>query len=201
MRKELETKINEYERFGNKEVYKMLVKSSQKTLQGIEKDLNNVELQMKEVINNDGTLKQMYELMLSIVGIGHVTALQLIVHTNEMTLVSNPRSLACHCGVAPFERSSGLFKGKGKVSHMANKRLKTALHMAALSAIKLDEGLKRFYERKVLEGKNKMSVINAIRNKLIHRIFAIIKRNTPYRKEYKNEFNNLNFQKEKIIAI
>ncbi|MEZ5037261.1 MAG: IS110 family transposase [Chitinophagales bacterium] len=107
----------------------------------------------------------------------------------KWNIVSNPRSLACHCGVAPFERSSGLFKGKARVSHMANKRLKTALHMAALSAMKLDKELKQFYERKVAEGKSKMSVINAIRNKLIHRIFAVIKRATPYQKDYQPIFN------------
>jgi hypothetical protein len=78
---------------------------------------------------------------------------------------------------------------EGEVSHMANKRLKTALHMAALSAMKLDKELKIFYDRKVAEGKSKMSVINAIRNKLIHRIFAVVKRQTPYQKEYQPVFN------------
>jgi len=67
---------------------------------------------------------------------------------------------------------------------MANKRLKTALHMAALSAMKLDSDLKIYYERKVAEGKSKMSVINAIRNKLVHRIFAVVKRGTEYQREY-----------------
>ena len=36
--------------------------------------------------------------------------------------------------------------------------------MAALSAVKLDADLKKYYERKVAEGKNKMSVLNAVRN-------------------------------------
>ena len=189
IKKELNTKINEYQKFGDKAAFKKMEQCTKKTLSGIEKDLDKTEQDIKEIIQNDEQLKQMYSLMLSVTGVGHVTALQLIVHTNEMNIVSNPRSLACHCGVAPFERSSGLFKGKARVSHMANKRLKTALHMAALSAMKLDKELKQFYERKVAEGKSKMSVINAIRNKLIHRIFAVIKRATPYQKDYQPIFN------------
>jgi len=196
MRKELHTRINEYQKFGAKSAYNLMLKTTKQTLKGIEKDLEKTEQEIKTIIYKNEQLKQVYELMLSVTGIGHVTALQLIVHTNEMTLVSNPRSLACHCGVAPFERSSGLFKGKARVSHMANKRLKTALHMAALSAMKLDKELKIFYERKVAEGKSKMSVINAIRNKLIHRIFAVIKRKQPYQKQYQPIFN-IKTQKEK----
>lgn len=189
MKKEINTRIKEYQKFGNKIACALLLKTSKQTQQGIDKDLTNLEKEILKIITNDEQLNQMYELMKSVVGVGHVTALQLIVHTNEMTLVNNPRSLACHCGVAPFERSSGLFKGKARVSHLANKRLKTALHMAALSAMKLDKELKNFYERKVAEGKSKMSVINAIRNKLIHRIFAVVKRQTPYQKDYQPVFN------------
>ncbi len=198
MKKEIATRINEYQKFGDKTVSTLMLKASKQTQQGIEKDLFHLEKEILKIITNDNELKEMYELMKSVVGVGHVTALQLIVHTNEMTLVNNPRSLACHCGVAPFERSSGLFKGKARVSHMANKRLKTALHMAALSAMKLDKELKEFYDRKVAEGKSKMSVINAIRNKLIHRIFAVVKRQTPYQKDYQPVFN-IKTLNEKII--
>jgi transposase len=184
MKKQIKTRLSEYQKFGIKNAIVLMEKTSKQSIKGIDKDLKSIEEKIQEIINSDQHLKQMYELMLSVVGVGHVTALQLIVHTNEMTLVDNPRSLACHCGVAPFERSSGLFKGKARVSHMANKRLKTALHMAALSAMKLDSDLKIYYERKVAEGKSKMSVINAIRNKLVHRIFAVVKRGTEYQREY-----------------
>ncbi len=52
--------------------------------------------------------------------------------------------------------------------------------MAAMVASRFDPELKTYYTRKVLEGKNKMAVLNAIRNKLIHRVCAVIKRGTPY---------------------
>ena len=62
--------------------------------------------------------------------------------------------------------------------------LKKLLHLAAMSAIQYCEELKAFYQRKVAEGKNKMSVINAVRNKLISRIFACIKNKRKYQKDF-----------------
>ena len=53
-----------------------------------------------------------------------------------------------------------------------------------MSTIKTDKELRTYYLRKVAEGKNKMSVINAVRNKVLHRLCAVIKRGTPYQLEY-----------------
>ncbi len=52
-------------------------------------------------------------------------------------------------------------------------KLKKLLHLCAMSAIQNDKEMKAYFERKTAEGKNKMSVINAVRNKLIHRVFAV----------------------------
>jgi hypothetical protein len=56
--------------------------------------------------------------------------------------------------------------------------------MAALVAIQFNEDLKAYYHRKLLENKNKMSIINAVRNKLIWRIFACVNQNRPYQNNY-----------------
>ena len=71
---------------------------------------------------------------------------------------------------------------RSRVSHLANKCTKTLLHMAALSPIRMAGEMKEYYQRKVAEGKNKMSVINAIRNKLILRVFACVRNNKVYQK-------------------
>ena len=52
--------------------------------------------------------------------------------------------------------------------------------MCALSAIGHDPQIKAYYQRKVKEGKHKMSVINAVRNKIIARVFAVVQRKTPF---------------------
>ena len=96
-------------------------------------------------------------------------------------MLKDTRKLACYCGVAPFEYSSGSsVRGKTKVHYMANKKLKCNLHMASLTAVKLDGDLKAYYERKVAEGKNKMSVLNAVKNKLLARVVAVVNKQQEY---------------------
>ncbi|SEP01487.1 Transposase IS116/IS110/IS902 family protein, partial [Mucilaginibacter gossypiicola] len=105
--------------------------------------------------------------------------------TNEFKDINDPKKFACYSGVAPFTDESGRVVKKARVSHMANKKVKTLLHLAAIVAIQHNSDLKRFYERKVeQQKKNKMSVINAVRNKLILRIFACVNQNRPYEKNY-----------------
>lgn len=88
--------------------------------------------------------------------------------------MNDSRKLACYCGVASFGYSSGTsIRGKTKVHYIANKKLKCNLHIASLSAVKLDANLMIYYERKVSEGKNKMSV-NAVKDKLLPRVVASV---------------------------
>ncbi|MBS1921755.1 MAG: hypothetical protein JST17_16030 [Bacteroidetes bacterium] len=63
---------------------------------------------------------------------------------------------------------------------MANKKLKTNLHLAALTAIRYDLEIKAYYDRKVLDGKPKMSVINAVRFKLLARVVSVVKNDKEY---------------------
>ena len=67
---------------------------------------------------------------------------------------------------------------------MANKKIKCYLHMASLAAIKHDAGLKQYYERKVAEGKNKMSVLNAVKCKLLARVVSCVNNNRMYVDNY-----------------
>jgi transposase len=84
--------------------------------------------------------------------------------------------------VVPFEHSSGTsIKGRHRLSYFADKELKKLLHLSAMSVIRLDGELKEYYQRKVAEGKNKMSVLNAVRNKLVHRICAVVNQKRNYK--------------------
>jgi len=92
----------------------------------LEKDLQSIEAQMKDVIEGDDELKKLFNLVTSVVGIGFVTAINLIICTNEFTSFNNYRQLACYSGVAPFEHRSGIsVRGRTKVSHMGQQENKT----------------------------------------------------------------------------
>lgn len=184
-KKMLRTPLKEHSAFMGKKIAKQDAVLCDKTLKGIEADLSKVEKAISEIIAADAELSRLFGLVTSVSGVGKVTAVQILITTNEFKDIHNPKQYACYAGVAPFIKESGIFKGKGRVSHMANKKAKTLLHLAAIVAIQYNPDLKLFYERKVkVEKKNKMSVINAVRNKLILRIFACVNQNRPYEKNY-----------------
>lgn len=163
------------------EVAKLSEKFQKQTIKGITLDLKKIESQLDAFIKEDENLNKIYSQATSVPGIGKVTALFLICFTNEFTMYSAPRQLACYAGVVPFEYTSGKsVRAKPKVHHMANKKLKKQLHMCALSAVAHDPEMKQYFTRKVEEGKSKMLVINNVRNKLIHRVCACIKGNRKF---------------------
>ena len=175
------TRTNENKSFLPKEVLKSVLAHNKKTVEGLQKQLVAIEKLLQNLIKSNPVFKQQQELLMSIPGVGMQTTCNLIAVTNAFTSFKNWRKLACYCGVAPFKHQSGSsIKGKTKVSHIANKKMKSLLNMAALAAKKSDTEIKAYYERKVAEGKNKMSVMNAIRCKIISRAFAVIERKTPF---------------------
>src|SRR5687768_6943916 len=120
----------------------LLEKTISKSLKAIENDIKQIEQKITAMIKKDESLNHLFKLVTSVVGIGFVTATNLIIHTNEFTVMNDQRKLSCFCGVAPFTHQSGTsIRGKTRVSHMANKKLKTNLHMASLTAVKLDPEL------------------------------------------------------------
>lgn len=147
--------------------------------------LGVVEQQIDQIITNDNHLQRLEEIITSVDGVGKVTAWQMIIATNEFKDFQSSRKFACFSGVVPFDHSSGTsIYSRPRVSHLANKKMKEMLHMSALSATVMKGELNEYYTRKVKEGKNKMLVLNNIRNKIVQRIFACVKENRKYEKSY-----------------
>lgn len=160
-------------------VPKKLIKELSIQIERLERAIDVVLGENPDIMNN-------YRLISSIAGIGRQTALHLIVITNNFLLFDDCKKLASYAGVAPFPYTSGIsIRGKTKVSSMANKKLKSLLSACAVSAIKTDPEMKVYYKRRTDEGINKMNTINAIRNKLLARVFAVVKRGTPYVKMFR----------------
>lgn len=184
-RKSLKQPIKEFKDAGFKDTAKLIESRCKITLNAIDKEIKQIEKELNDTINKDTNLKKLYGLATSVPGIGKITALSLLYFTNEFKFYTSAKQLACYCGVAPFEHTSGTsVKGKTRVSPFANKKLKKLLHLVALATLSKDRELSAYYHRKVDEGKNKMVVINALRNKILHRLCAVIKRGTPYQLEY-----------------
>lgn len=177
--------LAEQDSFINPCLQKQLQRSSRKSLIALKDEQKAIEQQINQLIEADSRLKELFEWIVSVPGIGSTTATEILVVTNEMTTITDPKQMACHAGVAPFEYRSGTsIRGKTRVSHQARKRLKALFHLGAMSCIRKEGELQTYYHRKVGEGKNKMLVLNAIRNKLIHRVYAVVRRGEKYNKTY-----------------
>jgi transposase len=172
--------INELKRV-DKKAGKEIERISRQAVEGLRKSLVKVEAKMEELVSIDKNLRALYSLITSVKSVGKVLAIDLIVYTDGFTRMLDNRKLACYCGVAPFEYTSGtsIYSRPG-TSSFANKQLKYHLHMCAMNAIRCHKELKEYYIRKTEEGKSKMSAINAVRNKLLHRVVAVVKRGKPY---------------------
>lgn len=180
----LKTPLKELAGFSKKKVARQNQVLCNPTLKAVKGDLARVDQAIAAVISGDPELKRLFDIVTSVCGIGKVTGVQMLITTNEFKDINQAKQYACYAGVAPFTDESGKVKKKARVSHMANKKVKTLLHLAAMVAIQYNPDLKSFYERKTGEGKHKMSVINAVRNKLIERIFACVNQNRKYEKNY-----------------
>lgn len=175
-KKRISTRLNEAELINLEDYRERFQQRSQRALEEIKRDIEDVEKEITQLINQDDHLSNVAKWICSVSGVGKVLCWNLLAKTNAFKSIYDPRKLACYAGVAPFNYQSGKsVRKRPAVSNFADKQLKTLLHMGALSAIRHDPELRKYYERKVLEGKNKMSVINAVRNKLLQRICAVVR--------------------------
>jgi transposase len=172
--------------FISKEIYKEIALINTKTISNLKNSLRIIEKKMKTTIFSNEQLKHQYGLVKSIPGVGEQTAIYFIIATKGFKAFKTWRKFACYSGVAPFEYSSGSsVRGRTKVNHLADKKMKSLLQMCAMTTIKYDPQLKEYYQKKKEEGKNGMLVLNNIRCKIISRVFAVINRQTPYINTYK----------------
>ena len=163
----------------------ILIQSQKEIIDHLSEQIKRIEKQCCQIIKSDENLKQQYKWITSIKGVGQQTAWHVIAVTHGFTRFHKWRQLACYCGTAPFPYQSGTsIRGRTKVSHLANKNMKKLFNMCALSAIKHDQQIKTYYQKKIDQGKHKMSVINAVRNKIIARIFAVVNRQSTFVDNY-----------------
>lgn len=165
-----ESSLNSFEKKVQQQLIKVLTAS-----------IDEIEKKIKALINTSTALLQTCDLLRSIKGIGLIVACYMISCTANFKRFSNARKFNCYAGLAPFKHESGTsIKSRSRISHLANKGAKTMLNLAACCAIRFDPELRKYYQKRIAEGKRKMSCINIIRSKIVARMFAVVKRQTPF---------------------
>ena len=143
--------------------------------------IHAIEKAMNQLVTNDKTLNNNYNLSKTVKGVGMILAMQMLLHTHNYTRFENSRQFAAYCGLVPYPHQSGTsIHGRNKIHSISDKKMKSLLSMSAISAIQHDKELKLYYQKRVEEGKPKMVVLNIIRNKIVSRVFASVNRGTPY---------------------
>lgn len=172
-------------RFLTKQNSDLIIKGTKKPIEALSIQIKQADQDIVKLIQKDENLNRLTELITSVDGVGMVTCSAILVKTNEFKDITDHKKFACTAGIAPFDHSSGKsVRGKPRVSHNAHKDVKKLLHLGAVSVISRKGVLQDYYLRKVSEGKNKMLVLNAVRNKLVSRIFAVVRDGVTYQKNY-----------------
>jgi transposase len=176
--------IKEYKHIGIPEK-DVIMQTQLQLVKSFDKQIEKLMTEIDIIIEKQESLKQNFYLLQSIKGVGKVVALVTIIKTQNFTRFVNARKFACFCGTAPFAHDSGTsIKRKARVSHLADKQMKSLLDLSAKSAIQYDKELREYYLKRTEGGKSKMSTINVVRNKILYRMFAVIKRQTPFLENY-----------------
>lgn len=176
----LSNSLKEQKSILDPDVYQTLNDQNEELIEMYQKHVDEINQQIEELMMSDEELKKNYQLAQSVVGVGPVISAFVISFTENFQCFTEPRKFASFSGVAPFSNESGIKKGPKRVSHMANKQIKALLSNAAQAAIQYDPQIRGYYQRKIAQGKHSGLIYNAIKNKLIHRVFAVIRRQTPY---------------------
>ena len=143
--------------------------------------VHQTDAEILSVMEEDAAIKKNYDLLRSVTGIGIVVATETIILTENFTSITNPRTYACYIGIAPAKKESGdSVHGGEHVSRKGFTQAKADLSMACLKAIQSDANIKSYWQRRKTEGKKGGVVLNAIKFKLVLRMFAVIKRQKPY---------------------
>lgn len=153
-------------------------------IKGFEQQIEMLQGAMEVIVQANPCIQQNQDLLQSITGVGKVLSMATILKTKNFTCFKTARKFGCFCGIAPFPDDSGILKKKTRVSHLADKAMKTLLDLSAKCAIQHDPELREYYLRRIASGKSKMSTMNIVRNKIVYRMFAVIKRGTPFVENY-----------------
>lgn len=162
-----------------------VIKSLQKLLTQIETEIDAVEKLIKEHINNNPNLKRDRDLLVSIPGVAETTAAKILAELPDVEQFASAKAAAKYAGLSPSEYESGTSVRKRTRLYRAGKRkLKKALYMPAMSAIRFNEPIQRLYDRLIDKGHKGASALAAAMRKLIMIAYGVLKSQTPFRPDF-----------------
>jgi len=152
-------------------------------INAVENRVTRLTQKIKEAASEEPDFKRCVALLLSVKGIGELSAYRLLALLPDIRLFQSPKQLAAFAGVSPQQRESGAWKGKTTLSKCGNASLRKALYMPALSAKRYNITLQPWVNGLQKRGLTPKAIVGAVMRKLIHIIFGILKNNQPFNHE------------------
>jgi len=148
-------------------------KSILRHIKMLEKELAEIDTDIGTLVRSSPAWREKEDLLVTVPGIGNTLARAFLAELPELGSLSR-RQIASLAGLAPFTRQSGRWKGKSMIAG-GRAPVRTALYMAALSAISWNPPLKRFYQHLLAAGKPKMVALIAVARKILTIINAMLR--------------------------
>jgi len=157
------------------------IKRSVKLISFLDKQIKQIEKEVESFVNQDKELKAQMEYLLSIPGVGLLTAATIVAETNGFAAFESIKQLTSYAGLDIRIAESGKWKGKSKITKRGNSHIRKALFMPSLSKKTHDPTTKQFFERiKEKKGIGMIATV-AVERKLLGLMFSLWKKQEMYR--------------------
>jgi transposase len=155
-------------------------------IEEVESQRHQLERSCIDRLQQDPEARQTYRLLRSIASIGPKTALTLMAECGPRLNLASARQLTSFIGFDPIRFESGSsIAHPPHISKQGNWRIRRALYLAALSAIRFNPFITDFYNRKVRAGVAKKAALVAAARKLLHLIAGVLRSELPFQKDFK----------------
>lgn len=165
----------------------LIINAHQETLKELKKHIKAIDKELDRLIHQNPTIFQISNQLKSIPGVGLLLASDLIAITGAFNSISSYKTLAAFLGICPYQHKSG--KSVYRQPHIRNfgpNYARKLLMLAARSCATHNIEFRKYYMRKLTEGKAKQLVLNNISNKILKIAYALIKNNVQYNETYRS---------------
>jgi transposase len=164
---------------------KAVRESWEEILQALNERIAEVKRQINQHFDDHPTLKRQRELLDSIPGIGPETAARLLAEMPQLGEFDSARAAAAHTGLTPKRHQSGTsINAPARISKIGNSRVRYALYLPAMAALRSSKEFKELASRLTERGKKKMQIIAAAMHKLVRIAHGVLKNQRPYDPNY-----------------
>lgn len=164
---------------------KLILKQHEQQLTLLDKQLDIIELKIKNHIEENPEVNEKVNKIMKIKGVGILSISVIIAETFGFELFDNAKQLLSYSGYDIVENQSGKRTGKTRISKKGNSRIRRILHLPAFSVIRYEEEhFKSFFNRVLSRHHIKMKAYTAVQKKILLTIYALWKKNEEYNSNY-----------------